>query len=572
MLKNITKPSDVNSTNRITSKENVTKPSDVIINLKNEQSQVKGEIVNVTNNTIKIRVGDQLISGNMNLTGKLNIGEEREFILEIENGKLKMTLVPESAEKLKEQQLINVLKDLGQYSKGNLKLAKELLNNNLPVNNDTIGLLKRSMALFGNEDSKALEKSLLMLKNELQTNMKNATNINSLLDRDQNVTKNLKTIDSLISQLGDDEIALQLKEIFANEFEQSVNLKLNSGQTGESQNKQLQNQVQSQDVDSVEDLVKLITKGLEGEDVINAKEEKALNMTSKEAINIESSEKEITTKESDTLNKNNFDVKQGENDEKGTKLGNLKNLLAGVFEEENTKVNNQSKNGSLEEAIKNKGEALNLSNNLEDQTETTKNVLKSFEVTKELNTPEDLEKHINDKLDKLDKALELIKNTPKESEILKQLENEISTLKDKMAFANEMKNNILVQIPFNINDKTTNGELIVFKDKRKKGTNKNQASALISLDTANLGVFEAYLVKKGENVDIQFRFVNDWVQGLVKGNIEQLNSMLQSKKVNISSVTYKKIDEPFSVTEKEPNIKKEEILECKNTYKFDVRG
>ncbi len=581
VFKKVSNANSLQSTNQVANKDNIQKNSDGTLKLNENQTQIKGEIVNVTNSTVKIRVGDQIISGNMNLTGKLNIGEEREFLLEFEKGRLRLTLVPESVENLKEQQLENVLKDLGQLSKDNMKYAKLLLENNLPVNKDTLAALKRSMALFGHEDKAALEKSLLLLKNDIGANLKNTANVNSILDREQNVTKNLNNIENLLSQLGDDEIATKLKEIFADSPETLENFKTSEGQIN-AKNQNLVQQ-QSKNFDDIGDLLKTLSETMGEEETVNSKNQvqNSENLSDealvKDGVIKDNAQKEIIQKEiiSKENQVNNQNVKEGNQE---SKADNLKDLLK-------TLLNNQQDDGEVEKLINNKTQETLQKDT--DKTETLKNLLKgevvdeevlskeiskSFGVDKDVKTPKDLEKHINDNLEKLEKALEIIKNAPKETELLKQLEKEITQLKDKMTFANEIKNQVFVQIPFTINNKSTNGELIVFKDKRNKNKKNGQSSALISLDTANLGIFEAYLVKKEANVDIQFRFVNDFVKELVQNNASQLNSMLKTKNINISSLSYKKIGEAFSVIENEPTIKEEEIVEIRNPFKFDVRG
>ncbi len=576
VFKKINNVNSLQSTNQVSNKDNVQKNADGTLKLNENQAQIKGEIVNVTNSTVKIRVGDQIITGNMNLTGKLNIGEEREFLLEFEKGRLKLTLVPETVENLKEQQLENVLKELGQLSKDNMKYAKLLLENNLPVNKETLMAFKRSMALFGHEDKAAMEKSLLMLKNDIGANLKNTANVNSILDREQNITKNLKNIDSLLSQLGDDEVATQLKELFADGAETLENMKNAEGQlNGKNQNSVQQ---QTKNFDNVGDLLKTLSEAMGDEETANIQNQNSENLGDdalvKENATKQSQQKEVLEKEG-VLKDLNQNVKEGTQE---SKADNLKDLLKNAF-------SNSEAKGEIEKGLS--GKTLETLQKDTDKTETLKNLLKgdgieeetlakeitkSFGVDKEIKTPKDLEKHINDNLEKLEKARDIIKNAPKDSEVLQQLEKEITQLKDKMTFANEMKNQVFVQIPFSINNKSTNGELIVFKDKRNKGKKNGQSSALISLDTANLGIFEAYLVKKEANVDIQFRFVNDFVKSLVQNNAETLNTMLKEKNINISSLTYKKIDEAFSVMENEPTIKEDEIVESKNPFKFDVRG
>ncbi len=535
---------------------------------------VKGEIIDVTNKSIKIKVGDQIISGNLNLEGKLNIGDIRNFLIEMEAGKLRMTVVPETMENLKDMHLENVLKDLGQLSKENLALAKTLLDNNLPVNQDTLATLKRSMALFGKEDSNALQKSLLMMENELQVNSKNTENLNSLLDRNNNVTKNLQNIDTLLGQLeqSDPELATQIKNIFTEVADDLIQANTQNN----NQNNPVINQQVAKDVQNLEnpaDLLKLISDNL-GDDEVALKQNQTLG---KELVNqpevMDSKEAENSAKFkmlNDALN--NIDNKSSKDD-----LANiLLNKLSGKTD--NKEVTEQLAKNILSNNLDDEsGIAGNLKKILGDVTENLddldKNLSKSFDIGKDIKNPKELENHINDKLEKLEKAIELIKNSNSDSEVLRHLEKEVHTIKDKLTFANEIKNNVFVQIPFTLNNKSTNGELIVFKDKKNKKGSKDFASALISLDTANLGLFEAYVVKKNANVDIQFRFKEDFVKDLVKNNLTQLNNILSSKNIVLSNVSYKQIDEPFSIIDKEPKIDETyDNQQDGNPFKLDIRG
>ncbi len=572
------------STNNSNAKQDVGKTensnlSELLLKSNGKQIEVKGEIVNVTNKNVSIKVGDQVVQGNMNLEGKLNIGDLRNFLIEMENGKLKLMLVPESSEALKDQHLENVLKDLGELSKENLQFAKALLDSNLPVNKETLAALKRSMALFGKADENALEKSLFLLKNDLPVNIKNTDSVNNILDRQQNITKNLENIDNLISKLGDEPIAQELKQILSDISNDSSVTNIIKGEP--------------KNLENLSDVAKLVTENLD--DILHNNLDDNLDIltqNNKTTTNIDDSVNTLknllssaNTKGDELLNQNlNASNKQliDDNDSIQNLLDKLQNKTAsndvnGKAIDELTDTNNLDnlkQNGITENKDTNSTLLKTLIKNSGDEN-LEQTIAKNFGVDENISTPKDLERHINDKLDKLDKALEMLKNSPtqlKDNEVVKQLEKEITSIKDKLTFASEIKDTVFVQIPFTLNNKTTNGELIVFKDKKIKRKNKDYSSALVSLDTVNLGLFEAYVVKKQSKVDIQFRFVNDFVKDLVKSNAPTLDRMLKSKSININSLSYKKIDEPFSVIQDEPQIKEVEVLNNDNPFKFDVRG
>ncbi len=538
-----------------------------------KQVEVKGEIVNVTSKQVSIKVGDQIIQGNMNLEGKLNIGDLRNFLLEVENGKLKLMLVPESAEALKDQHLENVLKDLGELSKENLKFAKALLDSNLPVNKDTLATLKRSMALFGKADDSALDKSMLMLKNEMTVNIKNTESVNNLLDRQQNITKNLENIDTLISQLGNEPIAQELKQLLSD-------IVGNSG---------IQNNLvkgETKNLETLTDVAKLVGETLLDEDSQLLNQSKLNDDGLSLEDNVSSLKSSLkSTDNQDAENNISKSMQNPTAENADTEADSIKNLLSKLQNKDtdlNLKGLQNPENIDKIKELASKDNAKDVTNTLlknltknEGEELLEKAIAKNFGVDENIATPKELEKHINDKLDKLDRALELLKNNPnteKNAEVIKNLEKEITTIKDKLTFASEIKDNVFVQIPFTLNNKSTNGELIVFKDKRNKRQNKDYSSALVSLDTANLGLFEAYVVKKQSKVDIQFRFVNDFVKDLVQSNAPKLDTMLKSKSVSINSLSFKKIDEPFSIIQEEPNIKAVDVANNSNPFKFDVRG
>lgn len=544
--------SSINENTKGTETTNKTNIQDYVHSLLGDEKQVevKGEVIDVSNKSIQIRVGEQVIKGNVNLTGKLNIGDSRNFLLEIENGRLKLTLVPEDIDVLKNQHIENVLKDLGKLSEENMKLAKMLLESNLPVNKETLSTLKRSIAIFGKDDVEGIKKSLLLLNNDITINSENIKKMSSILNREQNVLGNIKNIEKLISQLKDSDLENQLKEIFLD----IKNVNNHSNEINDI------SKLGTKNLEKIEEFVKLASETIL-DDEIFSNIEKTLG---ERFNNKQNTEEILSDKIVNTL-------KKEENTEAMLKLFSEKNDESGISEN-NKNIKNKENTEIFNKKTITKDEFLQ--NLLEDVSNREKSILKSFGVDEKITTPKELEQHINQNLEKLEKALEIIKKSGNDSDIAKSLEKEIATLKDKMLFANELKNSILIQIPFTINNKTANGELIIFKDKRKKNRIAEKSSALISLDTVNLGVFETYLVKKQSNVDIQFRFVNDFVEDLVKNNISQLNNVLGTKNIHIKSITYKKINEAFSMIDEEPKIKEmEKIINREtNPFKFDVRG
>ncbi len=171
----------------------------------------------------------------------------------------------------------------------------------------------------------------------------------------------------------------------------------------------------------------------------------------------------------------------------------------------------------------------------------------------------ELDEFLSKSHDKLEKAIEILKNAdpknadPATQKLLEQLNNQ----KEGMDFMKFMKNNVYMQIPININNNKTNGELLVFKDKNKKNKGKNGVSAIIGLDTVNLGRFETYVQKLDNKVNLQFRLENDDVIELTKKHLGKLQTLLQNHNLQIDSVTYKTINKSFTVLSTENEINEE---------------
>jgi len=144
-------------------------------------------------------------------------------------------------------------------------------------------------------------------------------------------------------------------------------------------------------------------------------------------------------------------------------------------------------------------------------------------------------------------------------------------IRDALSFLSHIKNDVFIQIPLIINDNKTTGELYVFRDKKRKNITGRELSALIALDTENLGRFETYIVKQGAGVNLQFRLETAEYEGLVKDSIHTLNDALNSKGLYINGVSYKKLDESFSLLNREPADGKDDIKAPFDYTIFDRR-
>ena len=144
---------------------------------------------------------------------------------------------------------------------------------------------------------------------------------------------------------------------------------------------------------------------------------------------------------------------------------------------------------------------------------------------------------------------------------------ELTELRDNLLFLNQIKDSYYVQIPLVFADKRTTGELYVFKKKMKK--NKDSVSALIALDTANLGRFESYIVKQGKTIDFQFRLDNPFAEKMIRENFNLLGYALESLGYTISSVSYTDLRDKFNILATEPGADPTPLKP--ESYVFDAR-
>ena len=137
-------------------------------------------------------------------------------------------------------------------------------------------------------------------------------------------------------------------------------------------------------------------------------------------------------------------------------------------------------------------------------------------------------------------------NNPGDQGTLRVL-RDIQALTEYIDFASQIRNQIFIQVPMVINDQTLNTALYVKKETAFTKKNKDGGTALIALDTAFLGHFEAYVQKEGQAVRCQFRLESGDIENLVRANIHRLDSLLKDHRYILESFTFLIGDRAFTV-------------------------
>ena len=144
---------------------------------------------------------------------------------------------------------------------------------------------------------------------------------------------------------------------------------------------------------------------------------------------------------------------------------------------------------------------------------------------------------------------------------------EIKNILNNLEFASQFKDMAYFQYPIMINNNPTTAELYIFENKSKHKNSKS-SSAVISLDLAFLGHFEAYINKEQNNIFCQFKTENKNIEKLISSKINDLNNALKNYNYNLKQVTFKEFDEKFTVLSKEPSLTKKE--QNKTSFALDI--
>ncbi|MDR1533001.1 MAG: flagellar hook-length control protein FliK [Clostridiales bacterium] len=126
-------------------------------------------------------------------------------------------------------------------------------------------------------------------------------------------------------------------------------------------------------------------------------------------------------------------------------------------------------------------------------------------------------------------------------------------LRDDMRFMNSISvEREYIQIPFVLQNRENQGNLIIFKNRRGGGSLPHGSScALIALDLEALGYVEVLVNKTYSSVSLEFRAKESASEKLFKHNAADLVSALQSRGYE-ARVGFKKLREPFRLTDPSP--------------------
>ncbi len=464
----------------LVNKDNINKPNistDINgnINLKKiaDGTLLKGMITNVSGDKIEARteLGNKFFARLAENT-ILNIGENREFIVNNQKGNVSLRLVEKTVNTLLNEKLSSLLEEFDiPINQKTLSFASKLIDSSMPVTKENIQQVAKAVNLLEQQGSSKNneDKAILLIKNEMPITEENINILNSLTTGDKSVRGNLQNILVQLKDMENSDLSRNIKTILGIE-------------------EQIKNHKSIEESKSISDN-EMVMKG----------------------ENIEQSDTKKSPQISDMkshLQKNSALFTLNEVDE-------LLDTLKHTISSGKTDIEVLEKKLSLGKSI----DKLVYKLNLEDEMAELQ--------------------------DKIKEAINLIDGD--DTEIGRKIRVELQEIDKKLAFANEIKNTMYFNIPINLNGQDTHLRVNVHKEKKVKKTDEEPISAVISLDTANLGIFETYIQKNKKNLNFQFRLERENTEALIRQNMAQLETLLSPYGFKIDSISFRRIGETFEI-------------------------
>ena len=165
-------------------------------------------------------------------------------------------------------------------------------------------------------------------------------------------------------------------------------------------------------------------------------------------------------------------------------------------------------------------------------------------------TPQSIENYLQNLRETLSQIQQQIQQATTSSPDTARVLQEARTLESHIDFTSQIRNQIYVQLPMFHNGEQTLTNLHIYTDAKnsaKGGKKKESSSALIALETANLGHFETYVQKTATAVVCQFRLDNEEITAAVRNNIHKLEALLRDSGYSLEQFSFLPPGEPYTL-------------------------
>ncbi len=512
---------------------------------------IEGKIVNSNQLSVDVLLanGERLkasIKGNL----FFNIGDKVKFVVQSsDTSKLVLSGLTTNAI---ENKLIEVLENAGvRVNEKNLSIVKNLFENNMPVNKETVSNLARLSSKYPDISTKLL---VSMQKSGMEINPKNVEIIRQVVTGEKPVFNSVSDFAKALSKVFEDGSNSEVKT-------EGVPEKIVSDKT-----------LTRTEIPEEKAGAKL--------DLNIKQEEKSSN---EQAIKGENAIKDLPKPEIKTLNLEKAIRLTGSEDSSKT----LELKLNQIFTKEEakalaTKVSSELKpesraqfRGAIKEAFEKGSSVEDFLKSIDEKGIKKETVVKIFtkqilenKVEKKLYIkPSELSKEeVKNTIKSTNKFIERslkLENTPELREKAVKLAETIKTL-DKLS-----QDYNFVHIPLIIDDKKSNSELYMYKKKSKKDA-KQSLKALLRLDFVNLGHLDIILEKQSKNINLSFYSEDDLDD--VKESISVLRKELSDIGYILSDCIYNKQEEKKNLNDFFEGIEEFVAKDEKQAIKFDMRA
>ena len=160
-------------------------------------------------------------------------------------------------------------------------------------------------------------------------------------------------------------------------------------------------------------------------------------------------------------------------------------------------------------------------------------------------TPADVVKEdgIKNYYKRLKQSLEKLTSDGRDSALPQELSKSMNEVKANIDFMNDLnKNMTYVQIPIQLKNSETNGELYVFTNKKALSKGADNVSAMLHLDMEHLGPIDIYVRLQNKNVSTNFCLESEELLDVVYAHIDKLDARLQA--LGYSTSFEMKLNEP----------------------------
>ncbi|MCL1989237.1 MAG: flagellar hook-length control protein FliK [Firmicutes bacterium] len=126
------------------------------------------------------------------------------------------------------------------------------------------------------------------------------------------------------------------------------------------------------------------------------------------------------------------------------------------------------------------------------------------------------------------------------------------------------------QIPFAFKKQPGQAELFIFGNKKNQAKSNEQSTAIIALDTQNIGRVEILTTKTNRNVKFNFACEEKTIN-LIQAKSPQLTANLAKKGFAVTEISYKSAESPTNLLNCEKADDSQQATNSNKRYTFDMR-